>query len=166
MKDIKVVDSALFGVAYLLRAKHEVYFSRRDVGFLGHSVFSPPVTRYDIPMYYSIFKREFFMSFNKQFPQFVKENPEFSGVGESVNKEVLYSSISRNVDYLLFVYESGKVYKVSPKIVRNFCQKHNLVRTQDKVNSFKRTNGSGGVTTVRESTYSFPIALMERMGDV
>ncbi len=165
-KNIKVLDSAMSGVAYLIRREHEVFFTSHEVGVFRHTIFSPPVTRDDIPSYYVLFKREFLWSFNKQFPVFVKEQSEYRGVGESINKNSLYGALTRSIDYLLFVYPDGKVYRISPKGVRNFCQKNNLIRTQDKVNNFKVKDGTGKSIPIRETTYSFPVQLLEYMGDV
>jgi len=55
-----------------------------------------------------LFKKDFFMSFSKFFPEEV-------GVGESVNVEDLKKAISPEIGVrqLVFIYPSGHIYKIS-----------------------------------------------------
>lgn len=159
---LKVVDSAFKGVAYFLRSKHNNFYFFQLFNRGKHALFTPPVTT-ALPSYYVVFKRDFFFSFAKQFFEFVKEFPEFNTVGESINEEFLETALKFGVDYLLFVYDNGKVYKVSPFVVKRFCEKHKLVRLQDKTT---RIIKDGYRQAIREKTYSFPITLLERFGDL
>ena len=89
-------------------------------------------------IYWVLFKRGFFMSFGKIFGK--------DGPGESVNEEVLNDAISYNVDNFLFVYEDGKIYHISPKDVKEYCEANHTTRQTD----------SG------EWTYSFPVKNLVR----
>lgn len=152
-------ESAFRGLAYQLRAKHDVFYFSNEFNNGKHALFTPPITCGELPRYYALFKKDFFMTFGVQFSNFIRVHPEASLVGESINVDWLKTAIASKVDYLLFIYDNGKVYAVSPKAVENFCIKHNLVRTQDVTN--KTSN-----FTIRETTYSFPITLLKRWGDI
>ena len=65
------------------------------------------------------------------------------------------------VDYLLFVYPNKKVYKISPLLIKNYCEKYNLIRKQDRVNNYLVPYTQDNIKE-QEVTYSFPINLMER----
>jgi len=100
--------------------------------------------------YYVLFKHGFFYSFNKQFPQFAKEN--HSGYGESINKEYLNIAI-KNDAYLLFIYEDGKIYLIHSYKVK----KIDLVRTQEIQRIYNLPSFSNSREIVNEVTYSFPL---------
>ena len=152
---LRLVDNAFRGVAYLLRFKHEVFYFLTVFNRGRHCLFSPPVNS-GLPKYYVLFKKSFFLSFSDLFP-------EFSVVGESINEEFLDLAVLSGVDYLLFVYDDGKVYSVSPLAVKRFCEQYNLIRFQDKTSRVVK----GGVrVSIREKTYSFPVTLLDRFGDI
>lgn len=153
--NLKVVESALREVHYTLRSKHQVYFNLKTLNRFNHTLFIPPITREDVPRYYTVFKKDFFTTFYKKFPLL----KGFKSIGESINVDYLKNAIDLNVDWILFVYDSGEIYRVSPKVIMKFCVDNDLIRTQDKLNSFQ--NGIGK-DIIRETTYSFPIDLLER----
>lgn len=110
-------------------------------------------------IYYMIFKREFFYSFKKQFPQWSKQNP--TGYGESINMTFLNMALAKGAT-LLFIYPDKKIYKIYPNVVKNVCEKNNLTREQEKINKYNRMNFSGSTKSIKEITYSFPLCLLER----
>lgn len=127
---------------------------QNDKGVLQHHFASfksndPKIDTFHFPKYYMLYKRDFFRTFLAQFPHYKEQNDNLVGLGESINKTALDYAIRRGTDWLLFIYESGKVYKINPKFLMKFCLRNNLIRTQ--------TTSSRG-----ELTYSFPISLLER----
>ena len=96
----------------------------------------------DKPSFYALYKKDFFNSFGKMYPC------EPSGVGESINIEWLDLALSLSVDYLVFVYPTGYVYIISPLLVKRYCESRGLIREQYE----------------GESTYVFPVMLLERVG--
>jgi len=113
--------------------------------------------------YYVKFKREFFNTFNEQFRKFISENPEYSSLGESINKESLEQAIKTGCEWVIIIYKDGKMYRVNPRLWMNFAVSNNLIRTQEKENTFTRDDMSGNKETVNETTCSIPLKLMERI---
>jgi hypothetical protein len=111
-------------------------------------------------VFYVKFNREAFHSFNFEFRGFVASNPEFAGHGESLNVESLEIAINRNA-ILVFVHEDGGVYFGYPKLIKNFCEKHGLIRNQKRENAYKSVDSSGLTQLVQERTYSFPLLLLQ-----
>jgi len=111
--------------------------------------------------YYVLFKKDSFHSFNYEFKDFVRDNPDFSGHGESINVEYNHVAVCKFAT-LVFVYEDGRAYWVSPKLVSRFCEKYNLVREQDRENAYQVADYSGVKQIVRERTFSFPFKLLNR----
>ena len=110
-------------------------------------------------LFYVVFKREFFLTFSKQFPVFAEQNP--TGYGESINKYFLEIALAKDA-VLLFVYSDGKIYKCYPKTIKTICEKNNLIRIQEKMNAYKLMDYSGKKEYQQEITYSFPLFLLER----
>lgn len=110
--------------------------------------------------FYMLFKKDTFHSFNFEFKDFIESNPEFRGHGESINVEFLQVAVNKNA-LLCFVYEDGRIYFTYPKQIKVFCEKNNLVRTQDRNNTYKTENYSGTVQVVQERTYSFPFMFLQ-----
>ncbi len=171
-KHFKILNSvnAFHWLGYRLREKYNVFFNVAEYNEGKHFLFYPLSSDDSTPRFYAIFKREFFMTFNHVFKDFVTINNqyntvEYNTVGESINADWLEVAI-RTSDFILFVYEGGAVYKVPPLLIKNFCEKHQLIRVQDKKNIINTKNGTGAITTIKERTYSFPVALLERFGDV
>lgn len=107
----------------------------------------------DRKRYYVVYKRDWFNTFGKQF-----NLKEYSGVGESINKEYLELALNRNAEKIVFIHPDG-MFGIYPALIKNFCEKNDLVRTQDKPNHYKGLNGF--TETIRETTYSFPKELLE-----
>ena len=115
-------------------------------------------------MLYCLFKKEWLRCFNNLFPSFIRAYKGFySGLGESINVEWLNYAISVGVNYLCYVYPDRKVYVVSPLAVKKFCEKNGLIRKQDRINSYLLADCSKSRELVNESTYVFPIKLLERL---
>ena len=113
---------------------------------------------------YCLFKKEWLRCFNNLFPVFIRAYKGFySGLGESINVEWLNYAIRAGVNYLVYVYPDRKVYVVSPLAVKKFCEKNGLIRKQDRINSYLLPNCSKSRELVNESTYVFPIKLLERL---
>jgi hypothetical protein len=111
--------------------------------------------------FYAIFKHTFMHSFNQLFKHFVDSYPEFEGQGESINVEFLEYARRREAT-LLFIYPDGSIYQIESNLVKNFCMKNDLVRTQERRNEYLIEYGNGSVEVVNETTYTFPIKLMSR----
>ena len=109
--------------------------------------------------YYVKFKKDFLMTFNEQFSKFVNENPEWRGVGETINIEHLKIAMDMKCKYIIIIYPDGKIYKIPPKLWFNFSTNNFLIRSQERGNTytkdFKRK-------TVHETTCHIPVKLMER----
>lgn len=113
--------------------------------------------------YYVIYKKAFISKFNELFPTFVGKNPEYRGLGESINADIL-DSLMGSIDRVLYVYPDGKIYEIYPALIWRFCRKHGLERVQDKQNSYNQ--GFGKMEEVQEKTYCFPIRLLTRLGEI
>jgi len=136
--------------------------------------------------FYWLFKKDFFHSFNYEFPNYIKQPNTFSGVGESINLEYLKFALNNNAT-LLFCYESlpraiytpskAKLlsslqtimptadFKNTPStaLLKIYCDHYGLKRTQDRENTYKVTDFTNGTIMVQEQTYSFPFGgLTER----
>jgi len=107
--------------------------------------------------YYVVFKREFYHSFAHEFKGLYDTYPHLEGEGESINEDALKIALRKQVDQIVFIHPNG-FYGVYPRLIKAFCEKNGLVRTQNKPNHYK---GLGGFTeTIKETTYSFPKKLM------
>jgi|SRR3972149_7023054 len=113
-------------------------------------------------IFWAKFKRDFFHSFNKEFPYFVSENPQFSGYGESININHLEEIIKFNCDLILFCYANGKVYSVFPLFFKKFGETHKLIRIQERTNLYLQPDYSGEKKPVQEMTLSIPLSLLKR----
>lgn len=102
---------------------------------------------------YAVYKRERFMTFGKQF-----EAQGMTGLGESINREVLNILIAENVDRLIVIYPDD-MYWIYPKLFKRFAVANNLIRTQKIDNYYKSTTG---YDKLNEVTYSVPISLFEK----
>jgi hypothetical protein len=92
-------------------------------------------------IYYCLYKRAFFYKFGKIF-----RNKNLTGVGESVNTDVLAYIIQWAIDWILFIYPDGKVYQIKPKEFQEFTQEYRTIR----------------LTEDGEYTASIPIRLLKR----
>jgi len=165
IKKVLNCDNAFHWLGYMLRERYNSYFNIAKYNNGKHFLFYPPVTDDLTPRFYAIFKREFFMTFNYAFKDFVTINNQYNTVGESINADWLEVAI-KTADFILFIYEDGKIYKVAPLLIKKFCEKHNLIREQDVKNKVNKCDGSGLSMMIKEKTYSFSITLLERFGDV
>lgn len=89
--------------------------------------------------YWVTFKRGFFRAFDYYF-----ENEE--GIGESLDKDCVEFLLDKNVDYILYTYQSGKIYSLSPLKLKQYAEREDTIRETD----------SGLVT------YSVPIDYLNR----
>ncbi len=135
--------------------------------------------------FYLLFKKDFFHSFNHEFPEYVKQPNTFKGVGESINIEYMKFALNNNA-VLLFCHENNKnaIYTPSREkltkaletimpeadfngvpataLLKIYCDHYNLKRTQDRTNQYKVNDYTNGTIEVNERTFSFPFALVER----
>lgn len=109
--------------------------------------------------FYCLYKRELFHSFQQKFPEFIFKNPLGLNLanleGESINKEFLDIAIEKDA-ILLYIYPDRKIYKAYPAQLKRIAEKCNLIRTQDRHNTYKMSNFTDQHTLVQEITYSFP----------
>jgi hypothetical protein len=145
----------------ILRRKYGSWFNYYTYN-KGRHLLIQPLDR-NVPVIYAIYKRDFFMSFNSNFPRFVAENPELRGVAESINKECLDIAIKRNVDYIYFVHPDEKIFAIHPMQIKKFCEKHNLIRGQQKLNIYQQPY-TLEKEMVSEVTYCIPVKLLASLG--
>lgn len=140
MMDIKLCANAFVQLLKVLNKEYTTVYSYNLFNNGRHSIMKPVNT--DEPVFYALYKTDFFNSFNKFYPD------EPSGVGESINEEWLNLALDQEVDYLAFIYPTGFAYKISPKLVKKYCESRDLIRTQHD----------------GEVTYVFPVMFLERLG--
>jgi len=136
--------------------------------------------------FYYLFKKDFFHSFNHEFPEYIKQPNTFKGVGESINFEYMKFALNNNAT-LLFCHEDNRSaiytpsrdkllkaletimpeadFKVVPAtaLLKIYCDHYDLKRTQDRVNQYKVNDYSENPIEIQEQTYSFSFSLMERL---
>jgi hypothetical protein len=134
--------------------KYQVHASAKN----GHYVLKSLDDK-NKPNLYVVYKRDWFMTFSKKFSDFIKKNPHFEGVGESINKEALKRALANKCDYIIFIHDS-EVFVGYTKMILNICINNNLIRNQNRLNSYAKTNNSGKSELVSETTYSFPKKLL------
>lgn len=98
----------------------------------GKGEFRHLLVKTDHGVFYCLFKHNFFMSFNYQFPDFVKRYPEFAGVGESINMIWLKKAMSYDA-MLVYVYEDERIYTIKAKELWDFVNTHSLIRFSNQV---------------------------------
>lgn len=105
---------------------------------------------------YCLFKHEFLHSFNFIAPSIVREFPEFAGYGESINVDdfVYAKTIGAT---LIYIYPSGKVYKVYPNLVARVS----VVYDQKRVNKYIEDSMHVERT---EKVRIFPCKILEEVG--
>ncbi len=139
--DISFCKNGFVQLLKLLNREFDTVYNFTLINEGRHSLMKP--IDKSKPVFYSLFKKDFFNSFGKFYPD------EPSSVGESINEEWLNLALDRGVDYLAFVYPSGHGYFISPSLVKRYCESRNLIRVQDH----------------GELTYVFPVTFLERLGD-
>jgi hypothetical protein len=105
-------------------------------------------------IYYAVYKREYFNTFSKKFPDFIRKNPSMCMIGESINSNFLDIAIRKGVYQILFIHPN-KIYSCFPLFFKKFAEKNNLIRTQNKLNIYFNES-------TYEKTYSIPLNLLER----
>lgn len=141
MMSISLCRNAFVQLLKVINREYDTVYNFNLLNQGRHSLMKPVDVKQ--PTFYSLYKKDFFNSFGKMYPD------EPSGVGESINVEWLELALGLKVDFLMFVYSNGYAYRISPKIVKRYCESRGLVRDQD----------------CGESTYVFPIMMLERVGD-
>lgn len=135
-----------FSVVSLNQGRHRIYGGR------------------GLPSFYVVFKKDYLRTFNFQFPGFVRDHPEFKGLGESLNVEWLRIARAKKIDWLVFIYPSGDMYVTTPDAMFRFCNKFNLVRSQKRLNDFAQIGGKS--LPVSELTYVVPLNFLSNIMDV
>lgn len=151
-------------VARLLHSKYDCWYNVLPVNVGRHSLLRPQ--KPSNPVFYALFKREWMYEFNRMFQKFVRDSPDMKGLGESINKEWLDYSIRAGTDYLLFIYPDHTIYLVPPMLIKKFCEKNNLIRTQRKTNDYKIPDFSESIEQINELTYCFPVKLLTKLDEV
>lgn len=151
-----------------------------NVNRFGHTLLKA-----DTDFFYYLFKKDRIHSFNYIFKEYVAKPNAITGLGESINKEYLIYALNHKAT-LLFCYEDlgNAIYTPSraklltllstlfPEGIFNnlptvallkvFCEYHNLIRQQDRTNTYKTNDYTDAVVQVNEVTYCFPYAIVER----
>jgi len=74
--------------------------------------------------YQLIFKRDFFRSFGKIFGT--------TGLGESINEEMVEWALRNYIHNFIFVYENGYAYTIPVNEFHDYAMSHGMVRKTDK----------------------------------
>lgn len=136
--------------------------------------------------FYWLWKKDFFRSFGSIFPFYKKQAFSVSGVGESINIEYLKYCLNTN-SRILFCYEhlpraiytpshtklkvlvgliypNGEFSKTpATALLKIYCDHYGLKRTQERENIYNSNEYTDAPIKVNEQTYSFPVALLERL---
>lgn len=89
--------------------------------------------------YQLIFKRDFFRSFGKIFG--------VTGLGESVNEEMVEWALKNYILNFIFIYENGYAYTIPVNEFHDYAISHGMVRKTDKTD---------------EITMSVPLKMLRR----
>jgi len=116
MMDIKLCRNAFVQLLKIINKEYDTTYNFNLFNRGRHSLMKP--VDVDQPIFYALYKKDFFNSFGVMYPD------EPSGVGESINVEWLDMAIGLNVDFLMFVYSNGYAYRISPKLVKRYCERH------------------------------------------
>jgi hypothetical protein len=170
-----------FARKHVVRLLHKKRYPDVRIPFInmfGHAFIK---TRFQ--NFYVIHKKSHFHSFRYQFKQYINSKYGISGDGESINREYLIFCIQKQCK-LLFTYQDyeKKIYKLNRHLLKshlklvmpgeysgvldvallkNYCEKHGLIRQQEKTNTFATNDYTGSTIQVNEITYSFPFKLLE-----
>jgi len=125
----------------------------------GHSILESNNNRI-----YVIFKKEPFYTFNRQFKQFIADNPQLDGLGESINIEVLERCKTFRCEDIVIIHPN-EIYVVPPNLISKFCMKYGLVRGQNKLNSYFKQDGFKTKENISEVTFSFPQKIMQTFSE-
>jgi len=98
-----------------------------------------------------IYKREYFKTFTKKFKVFSDKN-NITCVGESINVTTLKKALDANIDIIVFIHDD-KLLCTNPKVIKRYCELHELVRVQHKTNYYYKC-------IEQEETYSFPVDIL------
>ena len=102
--------------------------------------------------FYCLFKREPIHSFNNYAVELISKYPDLAGWGESINVQwCRWANINNCI--LLYVYEDGSVYQISPKTVSSVS----VIHSQKQDNRYIIDNK---VNVINEEEYWFPIKLL------
>lgn len=115
----------------------------------------------DLPVFYVVYKRDFFHTFYKQFPRLYEFDNGFSKIGESLNESSVDFACDR-ADYIVFLH-MRHAYCILPTKFRSFAKHYNTVRVQERSNKYKSGNFSGGLTTLHEVTLSVPVSELKNV---
>jgi hypothetical protein len=146
----------------LLNKKYGCVFESIELNQGRHYFLRP--NKVGVPSFYLKFTRDWFHSFNVQFPLFVEVLPEFGGFAQSINSEYLKMAKRRGADYVVVAMPDNGFYFVYTDLWINFCEKHNLIRKQNVENRYKSFNGN--FRSVREETYCLPAKFFKNLEEL
>lgn len=84
-----------------------------------------------IKRYLCLFKKDFYMKFGDDF----KDQGE-QGIGESINADALDYALNHNIDAILYAYDDGRVYTISPEKIAFRGHKRRTYAENKEVYSF------------------------------
>lgn len=149
------------------RKNHTIYYIIERFNKNRHCIMK---SKENNDKYYVIYKRKKFLTFDKHFLEetspfyskkfnnLVDENPSLRGIGESINIKYLHIAAIKDCK-ILIIYEDGYVMTVYAQQWLNFAKKYNLIRVQERENTYMLCDGHKTKKVVRERTYSIPIKL-------
>lgn len=186
------IDLARETVMKFLREKKYININPVYVNKFGHTlirtdfIVHPESPEYLVEKnYYFLYKEEHFKTFWRQFPEYSKLPHIITGEGESINTEFLIYCIKNRCE-ILFCYKNypntifilnrdtlkSLMNQINPDanysgiltivLLKQYCEYHNLIRTQEKENTFKNTDYTGSSRNINEVTYCFPFKLLKR----
>jgi len=160
-------DMAFDYVQKIIQKHYDAWF-RRELLNHGRHLLLSPTNSLVVPKFYVLYKKDFFHKFNDHCEGFVKDNPYYRGLGESINEEFLQRAIREDA-LLLFVYPNKQIYSIFPMVIYKLWQnqpphlKGELLRTQLKNNQYSIPDYNNGLKQVYELTFVFPIKLMSKL---
>lgn len=146
-------DEAFKQVLKRLNQMHECNYQCLPTNHSRHVIAMPGNP--NNPRYYIKYDREFFMTFAKQFPSQVADyEAEYgekpSSIGESLNEEFINIATVQQCQEIIFVCESGKMYKIGTLQFKKIAEKFGFIRMQND----------------GEMTYSIPLDLLQRFDTI
>jgi hypothetical protein len=153
----------------------------KSIDMFGHAMIKT-----DRQNFYFLYKKDHLKSFNNLFPRYQTVEGALSGYGESINREYMKYAKEldaelvytyRNIENALYTPSRKKLYALvgmcypetdlsivsTLGILSMYCAYYELIRQQDKENTYKTNDYSANTITMQETTFCFPFALMERL---
>jgi hypothetical protein len=122
-------ENALRNFVHLINSKDLRFQSKFYLNNKRYAVVSFVGNDGVLQKFFVLFKRDFYMTFSK-------EHPEIGGVGETINVDALKWCFGSQIDKVIFLYENGSIYWISPQEVAENGFKRLTMAENKEVYSF------------------------------